>query len=84
MRSTNLIQATAHGLSNGDEITLESTGALPGGLLQEITYFVINSNTNDFQVSLTSGGSAASITDSGTGVHRIIQDRARWWTEEYV
>ena len=32
-------------------------------------YYVINSTNNEFELSLTSGGSVVDITDNGTGTH---------------
>ncbi len=34
-------------------------------------YFVVTANTNDFQVSLTSGGAAVTFSDDGTGTHQV-------------
>jgi hypothetical protein len=66
--ATNLLNDTAHGLSAGDKILLRNSGgALPAELEQNRVYFVINANANDFQVALTSGGSAVTFTDDGTG-----------------
>ena len=42
-----------------------ATGSLPGGILQNKTYYTKNETTNTFQVSETSGG--ASIATSSTG-----------------
>lgn len=50
-----LITYPSHGFVNGDTIyvaNIASPGTLPAG-----TYFVIASTTNDFEISLTSGGS---------------------------
>jgi len=64
------IDDTAHGLANDAVITLSNSGgALPAGLLAATRYYVINSNANDFQVSLTHGGAAETFTDDGTGTH---------------
>jgi hypothetical protein len=66
--TANTVNRDAHGLSNGTSIRLSNTGgALPAELDDDNFYFVINSNANDFQVSLTSGGAAVTFTDDGTG-----------------
>ena len=65
--SGDLIQRVAHGLTNGSALQFASTGALPGGLVAGTTYFVVNSNLNDFKVSLISGGTAVDITSAGSG-----------------
>jgi microcystin-dependent protein len=68
--SLDLINLVSHGLTNGTKIYLSTTSALPGGLAVETPYFVINATTNNFQLSLTSGGSAIDITSAGTGTHK--------------
>ena len=65
---TDLLNDTAHGLSNGTKIILRNSGgALPTGLEANRVYFVINANANDFQISERSGGSAVNFTTDGTG-----------------
>lgn len=66
---TDKISLTAHGLSNGDQVWFSSTGTLPAPLKASIRYFVVNKGTNDFQVALTSGGSAINLTSTGSGTH---------------
>jgi len=63
------LDITAHGYSNDLVLQMTTSGTLPGGLLLATTYFVINVTANDFEVSLTKGGSAVDITDDGTGTH---------------
>ncbi|KKK92294.1 hypothetical protein LCGC14_2704370, partial [marine sediment metagenome] len=66
------LDITAHGFQNGNRIhATNSGGALPAGLAVDTPYFVINKTTNDFEVSLTLGGSAVDITDDGTGTQTI-------------
>lgn len=66
----NLFTATGHGLNDGDVIMFSNSGgALPAGLDDNTAYYVTSSTANDFQVSLTAGGSAVDITDDGTGTH---------------
>lgn len=65
--ATDTLTATAHGLSNGEVVLVQSTGTLPGGLSASTRYYVINQATNTFQLSATSGGSAIDITSNGTG-----------------
>jgi hypothetical protein len=61
----------SHGLSDGDRLTLTTSGALPTGLSTGTTYYVINSATNTFNVSLTSGGAAVNTTGAGSGTHSM-------------
>lgn len=60
LTSTGVIAATSHGLSNGDRVTFVS---LTGGynLRRGLTYYVVNKNANDFQISETLGGSAVDL-----------------------
>lgn len=64
---TDVVTSTAHGLSDTDEIYLDSTGTLPAGMVA--TMFVRDSTTDTFKVALTEGGAAVNITDAGTGTH---------------
>ena len=67
--STEYITSAGHGLSDGDLVKFSTTNTLPAGLSVNTAYFVINKTTDTFQVSLTSGGTAVDITDTGTGTH---------------
>ncbi len=67
---TDVITAdSAHTLSDNDTVKFTTTDTLPAGLELDVIYYVINSSTPDFQVSLTRGGSTVDITDTGTGTH---------------
>jgi hypothetical protein len=57
----------AHGLLNGDQIRFDTDGMLPIGIFLATYYFVVNATTDTFQVSTTSGGSAVSFSDAGSG-----------------
>jgi hypothetical protein len=67
--ATERINKTSHGLANGTCVMLKAVGTLPTGLSEGVLYFVINQTTNDFQLSLTSGGSAVTFSDDGTGAN---------------
>lgn len=67
--STDIITSATHNLSNGDVIFARSTTTLPAGLTADTAYYIIEKTTNTFKVSLTLGGSAVDITDTGTGTH---------------
>lgn len=63
--STDTFTKTAHGLVNGDVVTLSGlTGG--SGLVAGDPYFVIGSTANTFQLSLTSGGSAIDLVTDVT------------------
>lgn len=65
--ATGTFTATDHDLSDGDAVRIVTFGGtLPTGLEQR-TYYVVNSTDDTFQLSLTSGGSAVSISDDGSG-----------------
>ena len=64
------LDITSHGFLNDDRIMVTSSSQdLPAGLDSATVYYVINKTTNDFELSLTSSGSAVDITDNGTGTH---------------
>jgi len=67
------IQISSHGYSNGDIVSFSSTDTLPDPLDENIDYYVINAGANDFEVSLTSGGSKIDIIDTGTGTHSCVK-----------
>lgn len=71
----NKILKTAHGLTNGQDIVFTSLTGGAGLTANTVTYWVINSNANDFQVSTTRGGSAVNITTDYTDatVARVIR-----------
>jgi hypothetical protein len=77
------LDATAHDLENDDRVMFTSSaGDLPAGLDSETVYYVVNKTTNDFEVSLTSGGAAVNITDDGTGTHQVRAVTAVTLTDE--
>jgi hypothetical protein len=54
--------------ANGDQVTFSGLTGGGGGLSNGTVYFVINAQTNIFQLSLSSGGSAIDITSDTSGV----------------
>ncbi|MDX2226207.1 MAG: hypothetical protein SFY92_03795, partial [Verrucomicrobiae bacterium] len=61
---------TAHGLANGTAIMIDNatTSVVPGGLRTYQTYYVINADTNTFQLSYTRNGPPVDITSAGSNV----------------
>lgn len=59
--ATDKVNSTAHGLADGDSVIFT---ALTGGtgLTTNLPYYVVNKGTNDFEVSLTKGGTKVDIT----------------------
>ena len=63
--ATDTITITAHGFSDGDEVTYTVPAAPAsalGGLTGGTNYFVVGSTTNTIQLAATSGGAAINLT----------------------
>lgn len=72
-RSSNtLTLATGHGLYNGQLVTLTTTSALPSGLTTDTLYYIVSRAAGAVSFALTPGGSAVTISDAGTGTHKIV------------
>jgi hypothetical protein len=67
--STHRLTKNAHGLLDGQQIEVSSSGTLPGGLAASTRYYVVNRHPNSFQVSLEPGGAPVTITNTGSGTH---------------
>lgn len=69
---TDVLTAAEHGLHNGDPVELDNDGgALPAGLSEGVTYFVVSAGEDTFQVSETVNGAPVDVTDAGTGTHSV-------------
>ena len=65
--ANNELDDNAHGHANANELTFtNSGGALPTGLLTNTLYYVVNTDTNDFQVSLTDIATGNIMATGGT------------------
>lgn len=64
--SGDLVGLTAHGLTDGDVVSFTVINTTTG-ISIDTNYFVVNANTNDFQVAATAGGSPITLTTDGTG-----------------
>jgi hypothetical protein len=71
--TTNVITATGHNYVNGTRLNvlLASGTALPAPLAANTDYYAIDCATNTLKLSLTDGGAAIDITDTGTGTFLI-------------
>ncbi|MEW5857371.1 MAG: hypothetical protein AB1861_08320 [Cyanobacteriota bacterium] len=72
--ATSTFTLSAHGRVNGDQIiiTADPNGTLAGGLpVTPAILYVIGATTNTFQVSLTLGGSAITLTNAGIAPMRV-------------
>jgi surface protein len=63
--SGDLVQRTTHGYTNGMAVRFYNIVSTTG-ITEGQTYYVINANANDFQVSTTVGGSAVALTTNGS------------------
>lgn len=73
--ATDVLTAQGRTFSNDDRVQLLNTGgALPAGLSPLTTYFVVNSSGSTFKLSLTSGGAAIDVTDTGSGTNFVLTD----------
>jgi hypothetical protein len=64
-----LVNLTAHGLSDGDEVAFSVITTTTGIVINTI-YFVVNAAADTFQVASTSGGAALPLTTNGSGTVR--------------
>lgn len=75
---------TAHGRANGDILALAvSGGTVPTGLTVSTPYYLINADTNTFQIALTPDGDPINFTTSGTGtitgyINGAFDNTAAW------
>lgn len=66
--TTERVTYATHGLSDGDMVSFSTTGTLPTGVTANRVYYVVNKDTNTFQISLTLGGDAVLMSGAnGTG-----------------
>ena len=63
--STDKVNSTSHGLVDGDSVIFTAlTGG--AGLTTGVPYYVVNKGANDFEVSLTKGGTKIDITSDAS------------------
>jgi len=69
--TTGIVTATAHGLAIGDTVIFESDGTLNTGVTADLQYYVIAGSftVDTFTVSLTLGGTAITVSSTGSGCH---------------
>lgn len=66
-RSSNKLNATAHGLVAGTEVTVRSTESIPAPLQAGTVYYVKSPGTDDFELSAASGGPTITLEGDGAG-----------------
>jgi arsenate reductase-like glutaredoxin family protein len=64
-----LVNLTAHGLENGDQVSF-ATITTTTGITNNTIYFIVNKTADTFQVAATSGGTAIALTSNGSGTLR--------------
>ncbi len=70
----NRVLAIAHGLVNGTPIQFSNSGGgLPGGIVADTTYFVVNVAADYFQISEAIAGIPIDILSVGSGTHTVSE-----------
>src|SRR5215213_8099713 len=75
--TNDVFEAPSHGFSNGNTVVVWAVPgvALPAGVAEGTVYYVTNATTDDFTLSLTSGGATINITAVGACfVQRIVEE----------
>jgi enamine deaminase RidA (YjgF/YER057c/UK114 family) len=70
----------AHGLGDGEIVTLSTTGTLPSPLIpatapQPTVYYVTNVTVNTFQLAYIAGGTPINTASAGSGTHSYIKHK---------
>jgi len=68
--SPGVVTATT-GYSDGDAVVLNTTGALPTGLIPGTVYYVVNASGSTFSLAATYGGTAITTSGAQSGTHTI-------------
>lgn len=61
-------------LADDDTVVLHTTGALPTGLLESTTYYVVNSAGASFELATTPGGASIDTSGVQSGNHWLTSD----------
>ena len=81
--ASNLFTSVAHGLENGDAISITAPSGFPTGLAADTLYYVINKADDTFQLSTESGGSILAISGDGSGTitwfHDLRAEDGSYW-----
>jgi len=65
---------TDNDFANGDTVQLTTTGAAPTGWAVGTQYFVVSVASATMKLSESFGGSAAAISDNGSGTNKVYQN----------
>jgi hypothetical protein len=66
--STGLATCNGHGVKEGDQLIVATSGTLPSGLAASTRYFAVNVNPNTFGLASVPGG-VSLIAGAGSGTH---------------
>jgi hypothetical protein len=69
--SADELLVNAHGLVDGDQVQVSTSGTLPSGLAASTRYFVRGATPNRFQLAAKPAGAPLDITSSGSGTHSV-------------
>ena len=67
--NSTVLAATAHGFSDDEILKVSSSTTLPAGLSAGVGYYITQTTTDSFKLSLVRGGSPIVCTTTGTGTH---------------
>jgi hypothetical protein len=67
--STDLLTCNDHGVEEGDQIIVATSGTLPTGLSASTRYWAVQVTPNSFGLASTPQGSQIDITGAGSGTH---------------
>ena len=71
--STNVVTFTAHGYTDGQEVTYNAGGGtVMAGLADGTNYFIRDKADDTFKLAATSGGSAIDITGTGNNAQNFV------------
>jgi len=73
-----LVVLATHGLSNGQKLIFTVITSTTGIAVDTI-YYVVNKNTDDFQVAATSGGTPLTLTTNGKGTYYTEAEPTHWY-----
>lgn len=71
---TDTVTITSHGYSEDQLVRFTSSVSLPGGIVANQAYYIIDVTTDTFRISETVGGTAVDITSGGSGTHRVSDE----------
>lgn len=77
---TRVTTAGLNELIDGDRVLFNSTGALPGGIALEGTYYVVNADAGGFSVAISEGGSAITFSGAAVGAVRAYKVHTAYTT----